>query len=74
MSHYGGAELPEAVERFAATNYKYGADGRLLDRSNKIPGERIALIAVPENFRGLCIESRNIGSRESTKTRSGPGP
>jgi hypothetical protein len=29
MSYYGGPELPEAVERLAATNYKYGVDGRL---------------------------------------------
>jgi len=48
--------------RLAATNYKYGVDGRLLDRSNKIPGERIAPIAAPEDFRGLCIEAWNMRS------------
>ena len=48
--------------RLAATNHKYGVDGRLLDRSNKIQGERIALIAAPEHFRGLRIEAWKMRS------------
>ncbi len=56
MSYYGGPELPEAITP-SVYQLKYGVDGRLWDRSNKIPGERIAPIAVPEYFRGLGIEA-----------------
>ena len=53
-------------------NYTYGVDGRLLDRSNNILGERIALIAAPVGFRGLCIEAWNMRLFALIATASGP--
>jgi hypothetical protein len=57
MSYYGGTELPEALKGLAARTTVlcrrkiFGID------SNSILDKRIALIAAPSGFRGLCIEN-----------------
>jgi hypothetical protein len=57
MSYYGGTELPEALKASRLPTISMGPTGDFVDRSYKITGERIALIAVPEDLRELCIES-----------------